>query len=120
MVNRRKENRVPERNKAVVECPRDTYHRLGFNAATYDLSVGGARILTKEFFDVGSDIRIQIVLARTKQSIILEGLVKWLKVRAEGDQFELGVEFRHQIPATIVSLISHLSSRDAGIPASVA
>ena len=120
MVNRRRENRLQERNRAVVDSLQDAYHRPGFNAATHDLSVGGARILTKEFFDVGSDIRVQIVLARSKQSVILEGRVKWLKVRPDGDLFELGVEFRHEIPATLVALISHLSSREAGIPSSVA
>ncbi len=120
MINRRKEDRLRERNSVTIQSFSSTGANDKTNAYTYDLSVGGARIFSKELFDVGSILRIHLALDRTRQTVTVDGIVKWLNHRDDDDIFELGVEFRHQISHSIVSLIRHLYSADAGIPSSIA
>jgi Tfp pilus assembly protein PilZ len=119
MANKRKEARIIERNNVSIQT---THARrpTGINAYTHDISLGGARIYTKELFDVGSLIKIQIELAGTKELITLDGLVKWLTVQEGGDCFELGVEFRHKISNSILCLIKHIYQQEGKIPSTVA
>jgi hypothetical protein len=120
MANKRKEDRLIERNNVSIKPCRNARSVIGVNAYTHDISLGGARISTKEFFDVGSLIKIQIELASTKELITLDGEVKWLNVKEGEDLFELGVEFRHKISNGILSLIKHLYQQDAKIPSAIA
>jgi Tfp pilus assembly protein PilZ len=120
MANKRKEERIVERNKVSIKpCPHGKKGSV-VNAYTHDISIGGARIYTKELFDVGSFIKIQIELARTNECITLDGEVKWLNVKKEEDLFELGVEFHHQISNSILCLIRHIYQQNDRIPSSVA
>ena len=64
MANKRKEGRLIERNNVSIQ-PGHTRKAIGINAHTHDISLGGARIYTKELFEVGSFIKIQIELAGT-------------------------------------------------------
>jgi Tfp pilus assembly protein PilZ len=120
MANKRKEERIIERNKVSIKPGPHGKKGAVVNAYTHDISLGGARIYTKELFDVGSLIKIQIELARTNECITLDGEVKWLNVRKEEDIFELGVEFRHQISNSILCLIRHLYQQNDRIPSSIA
>lgn len=120
MANKRKEQRLIERNNVSIKPCHNARSGIGVNAYTHDISLGGARIFTKEFFDIGSLIRIQIELASTKELITLDGEVKWLNVKEGEDVFELGVEFRHRISNGILCLIKHLYKQDSKIPSSVA
>jgi c-di-GMP-binding flagellar brake protein YcgR len=120
MGNKRKESRVIERNNVSIKPYFPTKNNTGINAFTRDLSLGGARIFTKELYDVGSIIKIQIELAGTNELISLEGEVRWLNVKKDEDLFELGVEFRHKISNSILCLIKHIYQQDSKIPSTVA
>jgi Tfp pilus assembly protein PilZ len=120
MANKRKEDRLIERNNVSIKPCLHTKSGLGINAYTHDISLGGARIYTKELFDVGSHIKVQIELAGTNELISLEGEVKWLDVKKDEDLFELGVEFKHKISNSILCLIKHIYQQESKIPASIA
>jgi Tfp pilus assembly protein PilZ len=119
MANKRKEDRLIERNCVSIQ-PFSAKKTAGINAYTHDISLGGARLYTRELFDVGSFIKIEIELAGTKELIRLQGQVKWLNVQEGGGCFELGVEFRHRISNAVLYLIKHIYQQDSGIPSSVA
>jgi Tfp pilus assembly protein PilZ len=120
MANKRKEERIIERNNVSIKPVLNPKRGIGINAYTSDISLGGARISTREFFDIGSFIKIQIELASTKELITFDGEVKWLNVKEGEDVFELGVEFRHKISNSILSLIKHLYQQDSKIPSTIA
>jgi Tfp pilus assembly protein PilZ len=120
MANKRKEDRIVERNNVSIKPSLHTRNGIGINAHTGDISLGGARIFTKELFNVGSHIKIQIELTGADELITLEGEVKWLNVKKDEDLFELGVEFKHRISNSILSLIKHIYQQDSRISTSVA
>jgi c-di-GMP-binding flagellar brake protein YcgR len=119
MIERRKENRFVEKNTVLIWPGSDLDKGPGINAYTYDISTGGARIYSREPYSVGTMIKLQIHLARSKQSITLQAEVKWTRNKEEEKVHELGVEFRHQITSTLFALIKHLYNPDEGIPASI-
>jgi Tfp pilus assembly protein PilZ len=121
-VNMRKEKRIEERNTVVIRSagnPNGPHTSLGVNAYTYDLSLGGTRLFADRPFAVGDTIRIVIELAKTCQTIQVDGEVKWTKRNDADDVYEIGVEFLHNISQTILSLIRHLYGMGNGISASV-
>jgi Tfp pilus assembly protein PilZ len=121
-MNMRKEKRIEERNTVVIRSfssgdgPASS---LSANAYTYDLSLGGTRLFTDKPFAVGTVIRIVIELARTCQSIQVDGEVKWAREDQADGVYEIGVEFLHDISQTILTLIRHLYSAGSEIPTSV-
>lgn len=120
MLERRKRKRFVERNEVFIRPFFRNGDGLKTKACTYDLSTGGARILTQEPFEVGTLLRIRIDLGRTGRSISLEGEVKWRR-RSEGSGlFEQGVEFLHLTSPKVLALIQHLYHQDEGAPLSVA
>jgi len=118
----RKDKRFGERNAVLIRdaclSPR-TAASGGFNAFTHDLSVSGARISSLVDYPVGSVIRIDIDLTRTHQSLRVDGEVVWSRKSKDGKRFEIGVEFEHRLPDTILSLIKHFYGKEVGIPSSV-
>ena len=73
MADKRKEGRIVERNKVSIKPCHPGRKGPVVNAYTHDISIGGARIFTKEIFVVGSLIRFQIELARTHECLQLDG-----------------------------------------------
>jgi Tfp pilus assembly protein PilZ len=120
MIERRKENRYVEKNLVLIWPESDEDGSPAVNAYTFDISTGGARIYAQDFFKVGTLVKLQIHLARSRQSIMLPAEVKWARAREDAEGSEIGVEFRHQITATLVALIRHLYTPDEAIPASIA
>ncbi len=120
-MNMRKEKRIEEKNIVVIRSagsPKGPSATVGANAYTYDLSLGGTRLFTDKLFAVGTVIRIVIELAKTCQSIQVDGEVKWVKKNEADGGYEVGVEFLHHISQTILTLIRHLYSAggDAPVP----
>jgi c-di-GMP-binding flagellar brake protein YcgR len=111
-MERRKRIRFIERNHVTIRCasPGDDGHRT--RAETFDISTGGARIIAKDRYDVGTLLRIRLELGRTGQSLTVDGAVKWIRPREGSGQFEMGVEFRHLTSAKILRLIKHLYGSD--------
>jgi len=123
-MDNRKDKRFLERNAVFVKTTSDgteAFFGHGINAHTHDISLSGARICTPHYFPVGSVVRIVIDLERTRQSIKVDGEIKWTKKSEEDDDlFESGIEFLHNISQTLLSLIKHLyAEKNGGIPTSV-
>lgn len=89
------------------------------NAYTHDLSVSGAWICCKGDFPVGSVIRIVIELDLAEEPFEVDGKVVWTRKSKNDRHFDIGVEFLHRIPATVLSLIKHLYGKKVGVPTSV-
>lgn len=111
-MERRKRIRFIERNHVTIRCasPGNDGHRT--KAETFDISTGGARIIAKDRYDVGTLLRIRLELGRTGQSLTVDGDVKWIRPREDSGLFEMGVEFRHLTSAKILRLIKHLYGSD--------
>jgi c-di-GMP-binding flagellar brake protein YcgR len=120
MFDRRSRNRFVEQNNVLIRTSMNKYQGAGIAAHTYDLSTGGARIITSKSFAVGSTIRIKVNLAGTDQFVNLDGEVKWLRSREDEGSFEIGVEFLHLTSHDILTLLRHLYGQDEGIPSTVA
>lgn len=117
----RKDKRFGERNPVLIReaSLAPAIAAAGINAFTHDISVSGARISSRVDYPVGCVIRIDIDLRRTHQSLSMDGEVIWSRKSKNGKRFDLGVEFEHSIPGTILSLIRHFYGKEVGIPSSV-
>lgn len=120
MFERRKRHRFVERNDVLIRTAVDRYRGPGIAAHTYDLSTGGARIVTSKSYPVGSLIKIRISLSGSDQVVSLDGEVRWFQKRDGEDVFEIGVEFERLTSQTVLALIRHLYGRNEGIPSTVA
>lgn len=119
MFERRKRNRFVERNEVLLRTVVDKYQGAGIAAHTYDLSTGGARIVTSKSYPVGTVIRIRLNLSGTDQFVNLDGEVKWLKQKEDEGLCEIGVEFQRLTSQAVLALIRHLYGRHEGIPSTV-
>lgn len=120
MAERRKEKRIKEENRVKLELTSKSLsdNQKTVNALTQDISLGGARIITDEFFDVGSELKMGIILSKSKQVIRLRATVRWIKAVEKGI-YEMGVEFQHGIPGSVLTLINHLYGKDQNIPTNI-
>lgn len=122
MLNKRKEKRFNEENDVIIEYAlnnRNSNNYIGINALTQDISLSGARIISKKRFPVDTILRIQINLSRTKQTIKVDGKVKWVREDEQEKSYGMGIEFLHEISKTVLSLIKHLYAEKTGIPSKV-
>jgi hypothetical protein len=114
MFERRKRKRFVERNDVFIRPFFRTGDGLKTKACTYDVSTGGARIMTQEPFEVGTLLRIRIELGRTGKSVSLDGEVKWRRRNEGTGLFEQGVEFLHLTSPKVLALIKHLYCQEEG------
>jgi Tfp pilus assembly protein PilZ len=122
MMDRRRDIRKDQENKVVIEFVSSSQESQGIEetcALTRDISVGGAKIITNRNFPVGTLIKIHVTLSRSRQTLHLDGSVKWVKCLYDEDLFEMGVEFIHDMPQTVLALIKHMFESEKGIPAVV-
>jgi hypothetical protein len=108
MEERRRRIRFRERNEVLVRTALNRYRGTGIKGHTHDLSTGGTRIFIRKAYPVGSKVRLRIDLARTKQSVTLDGVVKWVRAAEDEALFEVGVGFQNLTSHTILLLIKHL------------
>jgi c-di-GMP-binding flagellar brake protein YcgR len=120
MIERRRRHRFVERNEVLIRTAVDRYQGAGTAAHTYDLSTGGARVVTSKSYPVGSMIKIRISLSGSDEVVALDGQVRWFRRRENEDVYEIGVEFERLTSQTILILIRHLYGRNEGIPSTVA
>jgi c-di-GMP-binding flagellar brake protein YcgR len=120
MRENRKDKRIAEENRVVIELPGQAASAdpKTVTALTKDISLGGARILTDRFFEVGSSLRITLYLSKTKQIIKARADVRWNRMIEEG-LYEMGVEFEHGIPTGVLVLINHLYGKGQNTPTGV-
>ena len=118
---KRKERRILEENRVIIEVPGKWGPEggPGVNALTQDISLGGARILMMdEFYPVGSYLKMTLYLSKSKQIVKVHGQVRWVRT-IENSFYEMGVEFEHGIPASVMALINHLYKKDQNVPSSI-
>jgi c-di-GMP-binding flagellar brake protein YcgR len=120
MREKRKDKRIPEENRVAIEVPgptpMDEPHVV--NALTKDISLGGARIVTDRFFEVGTSLRMTLYLSKSKQIVKARGDVRWNRMVEDG-LYEMGVEFEHGIPTGVLVLIQHLYGKNQSAPSAV-
>jgi Tfp pilus assembly protein PilZ len=113
-MQKRKDRRFKQWNKIVIEAVPNGQNSHGpaeVKAFTFDLSLGGARIHSVERFELGDVLRINIELVRSRETVSVEGRVKWVKRDEIENVFELGVEFDHDTSQTIMSLMKDLHGK---------
>lgn len=117
----RKDKMFAESHSILVKdrwAQKDPAYR-GINAQTYDLSVSGARIRSEQEFPAGYVVRIVIDLDKAGEPLEVDGEVVWARKSQDRSDCEMGVEFLHRIPATVVSLIRHFYGKKVGVPSLV-
>jgi c-di-GMP-binding flagellar brake protein YcgR len=109
MAENRKDNRIIEENRVAIELPGvpTSPDARVINALTKDISLGGARIVTDRLFKVGSSLRMTLYLSKSKQVTKVRADVRCVR-RIEDGLYEVGLEFQHGIPTSVLALISHL------------
>jgi len=121
-MDQRKSKRFAELDDVLIKDYRGALGTAGESkiiAYTHDISVSGARISSKKSFPAGSVIGIIIDLKKANQSLRVDGKVIWTQKNRKGTGFNIGVEFLHNFPDTVLSLIIHLYGRKEGIPSSI-
>jgi len=118
MKERRRDFRIIEENRAVIEMPGAEGLEGGQTVGAFikDLSLGGAMLEADRPFDLGSELKLTLYLARSWQVVKISGRVKWVKETNHG-LYVMGIEFIHEIPGSIMSLISHIFRKQTNIPA---
>ena len=117
---RRKDRRVKQWNKTTVTPLEGGLGLRGAaesQAFTYDLSLCGAQVHAPDAFAVGTAVRLRILLARTMDSVKLEGRVVWVKRHPQESGYQMGVEFFHETPQGFLTLMKELFD---GSPAAAA
>ena len=119
MAENRKAQRFREEKKVVIEF----YHggkNLRPNNVTYaltrDVSEGGVRLLTDRYFSVGTLLKITLSLSRKRQIVNVVAKVKWVQNFHTSDLYEMGIEFMHEIPESIKTMMSDHQVKDREIP----
>ncbi|MGA2531700.1 MAG: PilZ domain-containing protein [Candidatus Aminicenantales bacterium] len=118
---KRKERRILEENRVIIEVPEKWGPEGGpeINALTQDISLGGARVLMMdEFYPVGSYLKMTLYLSKSKQIVKVHGQVRWART-IENGFYEMGIEFEHGIPASVMALINHLYRKDQNVPSTI-
>jgi Tfp pilus assembly protein PilZ len=108
---RRKDKRVKQWNKAMLRVLGDGPGSTGLTATaayTYDLSLGGARIHSQAQLKVGTRISLRLELLRSRETVAIDGLVKWVRPSDADGIYEMGIEFEHSSSSTIMSLMRNL------------
>jgi hypothetical protein len=120
MRENRKDKRITEENRVVIElpCTPGTPEPRLVSALTKDISLGGARIVTDKLFEVGASLRMTLYLSKSKQVVKVRGDIRWNRMVDDGI-YEMGVEFEHGIPTGVLVLINHLYGKGQSAPTSV-
>lgn len=111
MAQKRKDRRIKRWCKTAVEpapggnAPRG---KTPVDAFTCDLSLAGARLHSKEPFEVGSIVRLKIELVRSRETLTVNARIKWVKENGAEGIHEMGVEFLHAASSSIMCLMKDL------------
>lgn len=111
---RRKDNRVQEEDKVVLELLSGVELSSGkrsLNALTRDISPGGVRLMTNVNLPVGTALKLEIALAGRRRLIRAVGTVRWSRSVYTEDLFELGVEFTQMSAEDKFVLLEHTYRR---------
>jgi c-di-GMP-binding flagellar brake protein YcgR len=121
-MEKRKERRFKQWNKTNIKSTSGRAESSGpaeTNAYTFDISLGGAKVYSDVDFPVGTPILLHVELVRSKESVSLDGVVRWTGRNEDYKCFELGVEFFHVMPKTVFALMQNLYDQSPGIPTKI-
>jgi PilZ domain len=107
---RRKDSRLVEENKVVIELLTDgrtTADKTIINALTKDISPGGVRVITNVLIPLDSLLEIEIVLSRRRRLVHAVGTVRWTRSVYGEEMFEIGIEFTQIAPDDKMLLLEH-------------
>lgn len=108
---RRRDRRIKQWNKASLRALAEHPSSAGLEEAeafTYDLSLGGARIHSREHLEAGTAVRLRMELIRSRETVVIDGVIKWTRQSEADGVYEMGVEFTHTSQQTILSLMKNL------------
>jgi hypothetical protein len=117
MGERRKSKRFPEKKRAVINC----YIKYGSfvyeekTASISELSVDGTRLLTYQELSPGTECKISLDLAGSKQIVQLWARVIWVEKTRRSDEYKIGIEFIHTEESR-AQLKKHLYGEADAIP----
>jgi len=118
----RKDKRFEEQNTVFIKDKIRALKNLpegGIAAHTHDISVTGASICCPQDFPIGYVIRVFVDLDGANY-LDVDGEVIWSRKSEDGGSFDLGIEFRHDIPDTVLALIRHFYGKKVALPSVVA
>jgi hypothetical protein len=121
-MDNRRDKRFEERDGVLLKdksLAQETAALGAVNAYTHDISVSGAWVCCESSFPVGYVIRIAIDLGEDEPPVEVDGEVVWSRESQDGRRFDIGVEFLHRIPDTILALLRHFYGKKEDIPSSV-
>ncbi len=121
-MDNRRDKRFEERDNVLIEDKsqaQETASLGAINAYTHDLSVTGAWLCCDQSFPVGYVLKIVLELEGAERPVEVDGEVVWSRSNQDGRHFDLGVEFLHNIPDTILSLLKHFYEKKGALPSSV-
>ncbi len=96
MLDKRKEERLKEKNAATITVISDRENSPEeeiLYTYTRDISLQGARIRAKNILPVGTYLNVELTLNNLQEMIIVLGKVKWIRSIIENEYYEFGVEF---------------------------
>jgi len=114
-MEKRKDKRKDEENKAVIELAEgkaDSANKISINALTQNISLSGVRLQSDKSFPVDTDVNLQITLSKSKKLLKINGKVKWVKDVQDGELYEIGVEYVEALPHKVMVLLQHLFGRN--------
>jgi len=111
MKDRRRDVRVTEENKVVLSLMTGEV-RPGvpgvFHSLTRDISMGGLRLMTGALLEVGSRVRVDLTLSRSRKRVRAVAVVRWVRDLYAGEVFEAGLEFVSLDPDDEFALMDHI------------
>jgi c-di-GMP-binding flagellar brake protein YcgR len=119
-MERRKRARFTDESGVVIRPVSRNRGGRPVRARTYDLSTGGARLLSGVRFEVGDILNLRIDLEGAGETIAVEACVKWVDRQAGTGFFEIGVEFLRLTSHKVLALIKQLYGSNGRIPTSAA
>ncbi|MGD9347133.1 MAG: PilZ domain-containing protein [Candidatus Aminicenantes bacterium] len=116
MEEKRKNQRYKEEKKVVIEFypgEKELRPKNVTYALTRDVSEAGVRLLTDRYFSVGTLLKITLSSSRTKRIVNVVAEVKWVQNFHTSDLYEMGIEFMHEIPESVKTMMSDHRGKDA-------
>lgn len=111
MKDRRRDIRIVEENKVVLSLMTGEVHPglpTVFHSLTRDISMGGVRVMTVAPLDVGTRVRLEITLGRSRKRIRAIAEVRWVRELYGREVFDVGLQFVGLEPHAEFTLIDHI------------
>jgi hypothetical protein len=121
MAEKRKDKRTKEEKKVVIEFYSNGKNSSSKNvtyALTRDVSEGGVRLLADKSFPVGTLLKITLSHSQSKRIVNVVARVKWIKNFYTSDLFEMGIEYMHEIPESVLAMMKNHQGKDERAPSS--